>query len=60
MPTRIILNIRLDYLPKKLLSSEDCINKCFNIIVGEIIEGDKGATSITSQFLPGTTYSFSV
>ena len=60
MPTKIILNIRLDYLPKKLLSSIDCANKCFNIIVGEIVSGDKGATSITSQYSPGTTYSFSV
>ena len=60
MPTSIILNIKLDYLPKKLVSSADCENQCQNVIVGNITSGDQGATSITSQYLPGTTYSFTV
>ena len=59
-PTSIILNVRLDYVPKTLLKSADCSNKCFNVLVGEIISGDKSATSVVSQYLPGTSYSFSV
>ena len=60
MPTSIILNIRLDYLPKKLISSTDCADKCRNILVGNITSGDTGATSITSHYIPGTSFSFSV
>ena len=60
MPTSIILNIKLDYLPKKLISSADCANKCRNILVGNITSGDTGATSITSHFIPGTSFSFTV
>lgn len=60
MPTCMILNIRLDYLPQSLIQSADCNNKCFNVLVGEITDGDDGATSITSEYLPGSTYSFSV
>ena len=60
MATSMILNIRLDYLPQSLIQSADCNNKCFNVLVGEIIDGDDGATSITSEYLPGSSYSFSV
>lgn len=60
MPTSIVLNIKLDYLPKALISSSDCANQCHNILVGEITEGDKGAISITSHYIPGTTFTFSV
>ena len=56
----MILNVRLDYLPQSLIQSADCNNKCFNVLVGEIIDGDMGATSITSEYLPGSTYSFAV
>ena len=30
------------------------------MLVGEIIDGDDGATSITSEYLPGSSYSFAV
>ena len=60
MPTSIILNVRLDYLPKKLIWSNDCANKCRNILVGNITSGDTSATSITSHYVPGTSFSFSV
>ena len=60
METSMILNVRLDYLPQALLQSADCNNKCFNVLVGEIMDGDKAATSITSEYLPGSTYSFAV
>ena len=60
MSTSIILNIRLDYLPQSLIQSADCNNKCFNVLVGKIMDGDKGATSITSEYISGSSYSFSV
>ena len=43
-----------------MTKSADCKNKCENVLVGEIIEGDKSATSIVSHYLPGTYYIFSV
>ena len=60
MPTSIILNIKLDYLPKALISSSDCANQCHNILVGEITEGDMSEISITSHYIPGTTFTFAV
>lgn len=60
MPTKIILNLRLDYLPRRLISSSDCKNKCESVLVGKMVSGDMGATSITSSYLAGTTYSFSM
>jgi hypothetical protein len=59
-PTSILLNVKLDYLPQNLLYSADCHNQCQNVVVGNIVDGDTGATSITSQYLPGTSFSFSV
>lgn len=60
MPTSIILNVKLDYLPNKLISSVDCQNQCQNVIVGKLLSGDTSATSITSHYLSGTNYSFTV
>lgn len=60
MPTGIVLNVRLDYLPQSLIQSKDCSNKCRNVLVGEIIDGDDGALSISSEYLPGSSFSFSV
>ena len=59
LPTSIVLNIQLDYLPQNLLYSSDCHNKCGNILVGEY-EGEQGPTSITSEYLAGTSFSFSM
>jgi cysteine-rich repeat protein len=56
----IVINVRLDYLPQSLIQSIDCNDKCKNVLVGEIIDGDKGATSIISEYLAGSSYTFSV
>jgi len=58
--SKIIVNIKLDYLPKPLLQSSDCSNRCSNILDGKLISGDKDAISIKSSYLPGSNYAFSV
>lgn len=58
---RIILNVRLNYLPQKLIkSAKDCKNNCDSVLNVQIVKGDKGVTSIKSSYIPSSTYSFSV
>jgi hypothetical protein len=47
-------------MPKTLLQSADCKNKCLNILIGEIVRGDSNVLSITSEYIPGSSYSFSM
>ena len=56
----MVLNIKIDYFPPELLQSEDCNNRCSGVIQAELVEGDTGAISISSKYLPGSSYSFSV
>lgn len=56
--TRIIINVKVDYLPKSLLQSKDCIDECRNILDVNII--NEKALSIKSQYLVGTSYTFLV
>ncbi len=56
----VVINLKMNYLPQELSSSSDCANKCNQILVGSITNGDKSAISITSQYLAGTTYIFTV
>ena len=55
----IIINLKLDYMPKSLLQSSDCNDRCSNILDGKLIAGDMDAVSIRSIYLAGTSYSFS-
>ena len=56
----MIVNIKLDYMPKELLQSPDCNDRCSNFLDGQLIGGDTKAISIKSSYLAGTSYSFSV
>ena len=58
--TKMIVNIKLDYMPKELLQSPDCNDRCSNVLDGELVSGDTKAVSIKSSYLAGTSYSFSV
>ena len=58
--TKLIVNIKVDYLPKVLLQSEDCNNRCSNVLDGKLIAGDTNMISVRSKYLAGTTYTFSV
>lgn len=57
--TRIVLNIQIDYLPKQLLQSADCNDRCSQVLVAQVLSGDK-PTAIKSSYVAGSRYSFSV
>ena len=58
-PTKIIINVKLDYLPKLLLQSPDCNDRCSGVLDAEVTEGER-PISVRSNYMPGTSYSFSV
>jgi len=58
---KVIINIKLNYLPKALIDSAvDCKNRCNKVLSAKIISGDKSAVSIVAQYIPNSRYSFSV
>jgi hypothetical protein len=58
--TEIVLNVKLDYMPQDLLQSASCNDRCSGILLTELVDGDTGALSIKSAYLPGSSYSFSI
>lgn len=56
----MVINLKLNYLPSSLLQSAECSDKCNQILNGVIISGDQNAVSITSEYIPGTRYIFSL
>ena len=58
--TKLIVNVKVDYLPKDLLQSSDCNDRCSNVLDGKMVAGDTNAISVRSKYLAGTTYTFSV
>ena len=56
----MVVNINLDYLPRKLIQSSDCNDRCSNVMDGKLTAGDMQAVSIKSSYLAGTSYSFSI
>ena len=58
---KVIINVKLNYLPKALIDSAvDCKNRCNKVLSAKIISGDKSAVSIVAQYIPNSRYSFSV
>lgn len=58
---KVIVNVKLNYLPRALIDSAvDCKNKCNNVLSAQIISGDKSAVSIVAQYIPNSSYSFSI
>ena len=58
---KVIINVKLNYLPKALIDSAvDCKNRCNKVLSAQIISGDKSAVSIVAQYIPNSRYSFSV
>lgn len=53
------MNIKLDYLPRNLIQSPDCNNRCSNILDGRIVAGDSNTVSLRSSYISGTAYTFS-
>ena len=58
--SKMVININLDYLPRRLIQSSDCNDRCSNVLDGKLTSGDMQAVSIKSSYLAGTTYSFSI
>lgn len=58
--TSIVLNLQLNYVPANLMASQDCSNKCNQILVGTIVDGDKSSISITSELLTATKNIFTM
>lgn len=54
------MNIKADYLPKGLLQSQECHNSCSQILVGTILPSSTPFTSMRSEYIVGTSYSFTV
>ena len=52
------MNVKIDYLPKELLQSKDCNDRCSNILDGNVVGNQP--VSIKSSFLAGTSYAFSI
>ena len=55
-----MLNVKIDYFPKALLQASECNDRCSGVLMAEVKSGDKGALSIKSKYIPGSSYSFSV
>ena len=57
--TKVVLNIKIDYLPKQLMQSSDCNDRCSQVLVASVLSGDS-PTSIRSSYVSGSRYTFSV
>ena len=58
---KVIVNIKLNYMPKSLIdSATDCKNRCNNVLQAKIVSGDMSAVSIMAQYIPNTSFSFSI
>lgn len=58
--TKIVVNVNIDYLPKNLLQSTDCNDRCSNVLDGHILSGDSEVVSIRASYLAGTGFTFSI
>lgn len=58
---KIVLNVRLNYLPMALINSAiDCKNNCNNVLDVDIVSGYQGAKSISARYIPTTSFVFSI
>lgn len=56
--TKIIVNVKLDYMPKSLIQSTECNDRCSSVLMASII--GENALRIKSTYLSGTRYGFTV
>lgn len=49
----VTLNVQLSYVPQLLIFSSECSLSC-NVLNSTILQGDKGATSISSSYVSGS------
>ena len=60
LSSSIVINLHVNYIPNSLLISEACKNSCSQILIGQIISGDLSSLAITSKYLGGTAYDFTM
>ena len=53
-----MVNVKLDYLPKVLIQSNDCTDRCSQVLVAKVI--GEHAARIKSTYIPGSRYAFTV
>jgi cysteine-rich repeat protein len=57
--TKVVLNVKIDYLPKKLLQSNDCNDRCSQVLVATVTQGDK-PISVKSSYVAGSSFTFNL
>jgi hypothetical protein len=57
---KIIVNVKLNYLPNDFVNGPDCTTTCDKILVANIISGFSSSTSIVTNYIKSTSYSFSI
>lgn len=57
--SKVVINIKIDVLPKALLQSKDCNDRCSGVINANVLSGDQ-PTSVRSSYISGSRYTFSV
>jgi hypothetical protein len=57
--TEVVINIKMNYLPKSLMQSSDCNDRCSNILVPTIVQGEQ-PISIQSAYVAGSQYTFTI
>ena len=57
--TRIVVNVKLDYMSSELLQSLDCNDRCSQVLDASIVEGET-AVRIKSSYISGSRYAFSI
>jgi hypothetical protein len=57
--SKVVLNIKIDYLPRTLLQSRDCNDRCSQVLVANVLNGDQ-PTSVRSSYISSSRYTFSV
>jgi hypothetical protein len=57
--TKVVLNIKVNYLPKSLLQSRDCNDRCSQVLVATVLNGDQ-PTSVKSSYISSSRFTFTV
>jgi hypothetical protein len=57
--TQVVINVKMNYLPKALLQSTDCNDRCSNVLVSSVLQGDQ-PVGIETSYIAGTQYNFNI
>lgn len=57
--TKVVLNVKLDYLPPDLMQAKECNDRCSQVLVATVTQGDK-PISIKSSYVAGSRFTFNL